>query len=298
MIQRKPLTWFLILSFGFSWVFFLIPLAFKGDPVQYVQMFRLFVLIGMFGPAIAAIVCTLFVAKEPFGTLRLNKLGKGRYYLIAWLLPPLMAFLAVGLSVLIGTGKLDLSFGTMRQVLAQYPTSMPVQTLILVQMLQGLLLGPVINVIPAMGEELGWRGFLLPRLLPIGQWRAILISGAIWGIWHAPVILQGYNYPQHPVWGVLLMTISTMLLAVIFSWLYLKARSPWVAAVAHGSLNAWGALPVVFLAAGFDTAFGGIIISMTGWIVMGVVIGILVLAKQLPVKMPEEQMAAAIPVAE
>jgi membrane protease YdiL (CAAX protease family) len=174
--------------------------------------------------------------------------------------------------------------------------AIPVGMVVALQLLQGLLLGPIINIFVTMGEELGWRGFLLPRLLPLGQWRAILLSGLVWGIWHAPVILQGYNYPQHPVWGVLLMTVSTVLLAVIFSWLYLATRSPWVAALAHASLNAWGGLPLLFLAAGFDTAYGGTIISITGWVVMGVVIGILVLTKQLPVKLPVELAPASAPV--
>jgi hypothetical protein len=99
---------------------------------------------------------------------------------------------------------------------------------------------------------------------------------------------------------VLLMTVSTVLLSVIFSWLYLATRSPWVAGLAHASLNAWGGLPLLFLAAGFDTAYGGTIISMTGWVVLGVVIGILVLTKQLPVKLPEEPAPApaSVPVAD
>src|SRR5436305_814196 len=66
--------------------------------------------------------------------------------------------------------------------------------------LQALLLTPL-----AFGEQWGWRGYLLPRLLPLGQWPALLLSGAIWGLWHAPVILLGYNYPQHPILGVLVM---------------------------------------------------------------------------------------------
>ena len=287
MIQRKPLIWFLIISFGISWTLFLVPLAFKSNPAAYSQAALLFWAIAMWGPGIAAIVVTLAVAKEPFSNLRLNKLGKARYYVIAWLLPPLMAFAAVGLSV-----------SAIKVMLAQTPSTrgIPVGMVVALQLLQGLMLGPIINIFVTMGEELGWRGFLLPRLLPLGQWRAILLSGLVWGIWHAPVILQGYNYPQHPVWGVLLMTVSTVLLAVIFSWLYLSTRSPWVAALAHASLNAWGGLPLLFLAAGFDTAYGGTIISMTGWIVMGVVIGILVLTRQLPVKLPEGPLAGSTPV--
>jgi CAAX protease family protein len=71
----------------------------------------------------------------------------------------------------------------------------------------------------------------------------------------------------------------------------LRRSAPWAPAGAHSALNAWGRLPVLFLAAGFDTALGGIIVSMTGWIVMAAVIGVLALTKQLPVRLPEEQPA-------
>jgi uncharacterized protein len=271
----------------------LIPLAFKGNPAVYAQTLAICWILGMWGPGIAAIVTTLVVAKRPFSDLRLNKLGKFRFYLVAWFLPPLLAVLAVAVTVLIGTGTLDPNFTMMKQIVDQAAAttgqSLPVNVLIISQLAQGLLFGPIINIVFTMGEELGWRGFLLPKLLPIGQWKTILFSGLIWGVWHAPVILQGRNFPQHPYWGVLVMILGCVLLGAIFSWLYLKTRSPWSAALAHGSVNAWGGLPMVFLLPGFDMLYGGIILSLTGCIVLAAFIGFLVLIKQLPVKMPEEQ---------
>jgi membrane protease YdiL (CAAX protease family) len=299
MLQRKSLTWFLVITFAISWTFFLIPLAFKGNPAIHAQVLGLCWILGMWGPGIAAIVTTLFIAKRPFSDLRLNKLGKFRFYLIAWFLPPLLAALTVALTALIGTGVFDPNLTTMKQIAAQAAQasgqSVPVNILIISQLAQGLLLGPIINIVFTMGEELGWRGFLLPTLLPIGQWKAILVSGLIWGFWHAPVIAQGHNFPQHPFWGILVMMFACVLLGAILSWLYLKTRSPWSAALAHGSVNAWGGLPMVFLLPGFDALFGGIILSLTGCIVLALFIGLLVLVKQLPVKLPEE--SPAIPAA-
>ncbi len=178
----------------------------------------------------------------------------------------------------------------MQQMLEQAGTQLPISTgmLVLIQIAQALLLGPLINIIFAMGEELGWRGFLLPRLLPLGQWKALLISGAIWGIWHAPAIAQGHNYPDHPILGILLMTVFCVLLGIIIGWMYLKTRSPWVAALAHGAINAWAGLPFLFLKPGFDTALGGTLTSIPGWLVMGLFIGWLILTKRLPVQAWEE----------
>ncbi len=119
MLQRKPLIWFLILTFAISWTFFLIPLAFKGDPAIYAQAVGICWILGMWGPGIAAIITTLFIAKRPFSDLRLNKLGKFRFYLIAWFLPPLLAALAVALTALIGTGVLDPNFTMMKQIADQ-----------------------------------------------------------------------------------------------------------------------------------------------------------------------------------
>ncbi len=79
---------------------------------------------------------------------------------------------------------------------------MPTGLIVAIQIAISFTLGPLINTLLALGEELGWRGFLLPSLLPLGQWRAILMSGLIWGVWHAPAILQGHNYPSQPVLGV------------------------------------------------------------------------------------------------
>jgi membrane protease YdiL (CAAX protease family) len=291
MLNRRPLIWFLIIAFAISWPLFLSPLLFPDlEPVTRQLVITGFWALGMWGPGIAALVSTLAVAKQPFSALRLNTLGPKRYYLWAWLLPPLLVILSALMTVLIRTGQLDMDFTFMQQQMERTGTQLPVSAglLVLIQIVQALILGPLINVIFTMGEELGWRGFLLPRLLPLGQWKALLLSGLVWGIWHAPAIAQGHNYPDHPVLGILLMTVFCVLLGIIIGWLYLNTRSPWVAALAHGSINAWAGLPYLFLKPGFDTALGGTLTSLPGWLVMGLFIGWLVLSKRLPVPAQEE----------
>jgi membrane protease YdiL (CAAX protease family) len=194
------------------------------------------------------------------------------------------------LTVIIRTGQQDTEFTFMQQQLEAAGTQLPISpgVLVLIQIGQALILGPLINLIFTMGEELGWRGFLLPKLMPLGQWKALIISGAIWGVWHAPAIAQGHNYPDHPILGILLMTVFCILVGIIIGWMYLNTHSPWVAALAHGSINAWAGLPFLFLKPGFDTALGGTLTSMPGWVVMGLFIGWLVLTKRLPVRAQEE----------
>jgi membrane protease YdiL (CAAX protease family) len=291
MLERKPLAWFLIIAFAVSWPLFLAPLLFPDlEPATRQLAITGLWALAMWGPGIAALTVTLAIARQPFKSLRLNTLGPKRYYLWAWLLPAFLVVLSGLITVLAGTGQLDTEYTFLQQQMAQTGAELPFSSgvLVLIQIGQALILGPLINIVFAMGEELGWRGFLLPRLLPLGQWKALLASGVIWGIWHAPVIAQGHNYPDHPILGILLMTVFCILFGIIIGWMYLNTHSPWVAALAHGSLNAWAGLPYLFLVPGFDTALAGTLTSIPGWVAMGLFIGWLVLTKRLPAALETE----------
>jgi membrane protease YdiL (CAAX protease family) len=296
MPQRKSLIWFTIIAFAISWPLFLASLLFQDlEPTSRQGVLTAFFASAMWGPGIAAILVTRVLEKKPLKSLRLNTLGPKRFYAWAWFLPPVLIILSGLLTVLLGTGELDTGFTFMKQQMEQTSTQLPVPAgaLVAIQILQALILGPLINLIFAMGEEIGWRGFLLPRLMPLGEWRALILSGMLWGIWHAPAIAQGHNYPDHPILGIFLMTVFCILLGIIFGWLYLNTRSPWVAGIAHGSLNAWAGMPFLFLSPGFDTALGGTVTSLTGFVVLGLFIGWLVLTKRLPVQVQEEALEFA-----
>ena len=109
--------------------------------------------------------------------------------------------------------------------------------------------GPTINAVAGLGEELGWRGLLLHELSPLGFWRSSFVIGFFWGLWHLPVIVNGYNYPGHLVAGPVMMTLGTILLSPLMGYVRLRAESVFAAAVFHGSLNAAATL-VLFLKGG------------------------------------------------
>ncbi|RME86957.1 MAG: CPBP family intramembrane metalloprotease, partial [Anaerolineae bacterium] len=245
-----------------------------------------FFALAMWGPGIAAVVVTKVIAGRPLGDLGLGRLGPRRFYLWAWLLPPLLAVTTGAVTLLFGFGKFDPGFSAIREALAQAPggNAIPPAAVVGLQVLLALTLAPFFNVLFALGEELGWRAFLLPRLLPLGQWKAIVLTGLIWGLWHAPAILQGLNYPEHPVAGVGMMMVFTTLLSVIFSWLYLNTGSPWAPALAHGSVNASAGLAVLFLRPDLDLALGGTLASVSGWVGMTLFVGWLVVTRRLPVR--------------
>ncbi|MEW5939378.1 MAG: CPBP family intramembrane glutamic endopeptidase [Chloroflexota bacterium] len=291
MTDKKALLWFLVITFAISWPLFLAPLLFRDmDPAAAQLATTGLWALAMWGPGAAAIATTLLVQKKPFRSLNMNRLGPKRYYLWAWFLPAALSIVGGLFALLFGVAKLDLEFTMMREALSAAPggAAIPPILVVAIQIGFAILLAPFINVLFALGEELGWRGFLLPNLLPLGQWKAILLSGVIWGVWHAPAVAQGLNYPGYPVAGILMMIVFCVLLGTIFAWLYLNTQSPWSAALAHGAVNATAGLPVMFLQPGFNLAFGGTLAAPASWLGMALFIGWLVWSKRIPARGPEE----------
>src|SRR5579883_3360053 len=93
-----------------------------------------------------------------------------------------------------------------------------------------------------------WAYLLIPALLILGAALCVLV-GVIWGVWHAPLIAIGYNYPGSPVLGPLLMVGFTVVYGVALAWLRARSGSVWPAALAHGAINAEAVAIAVFLTA-------------------------------------------------
>lgn len=157
----------------------------------------------------------------------------------------------------------------------------PVGLLVAVQLLT-LPFAALLNSVAALGEEVGWRGWLLPALLPLGTWPALLVSGVVWGLWHAPLILLGYNFARPDAVGVLLMVGGCVAWGVLLGWLRLRSGSLWPPVVAHGALNAVAGLVAVLVAAGEtpDLALVGPL-GVVAWGLLAVVAVVLVATGQL-----------------
>lgn len=153
-------------------------------------------------------------------------------------------------------------------VMKQQAAALPLHPFFL-SLIQALIAGITINAFFGFGEELGWRGLLQQETARLGFWRSAFLIGLVWGVWHAPIIIQGYNYPQFPVAGLLLMTVWTMLLAPIFSYVRLRAGSVIAAAIIHGSLNASVGLSFMLIKGGNDLLTGEM--GLAGFIVLALV---------------------------
>lgn len=244
----------------------------------------------MFTPAVAALV-TMLVLRVPAKGERLRFLGiwplrpaKRVVWLmvLAWLAPPVLIALAIALSAALGFMQLDLTFAAFAVELEKaMPAGMPLPPIeaIVIAQIVSIPIGALINAIPAFGEELGWRGWLIPALRPLGTWPTLLLSGAIWGVWHSPVILLGYNFGRTDITGVLFMIGGCVAWGILLGWLRLRSASIWPAVLAHGSLNAAGGLIVIVAASQPDLALAGPL-GVAGWIVIAVVVLVLTLTGQ------------------
>jgi membrane protease YdiL (CAAX protease family) len=108
--------------------------------------------------------------------------------------------------------------------------------------------GLALSCISALGEELGWRGFLVPQLAKFLPYSAIgLISGIVWALWHYPLILGASYHGAGPRWySVVCFTVMVVGIAFLFAWMRLKTGSVWTGMFLHASHN-------VFIQGFFDT---------------------------------------------
>jgi membrane protease YdiL (CAAX protease family) len=287
---------FLALSFGLSWLIAL-PLWW-GDGLAS-PFFIVVALAVMATPAIAALVVVFFVEKHAAKGERRRALGLGsvrpvgrfiRYLVLALFVPPVLILVALLVGTALGLYPADVvnfsgfqeTLDAQLEAIGQASLPIPIGLLVAAQFLN-VLIGSIINVVPALGEELGWRGWLLPKLLPLGVVPALLISGVIWGLWHAPLILLGYNYGNAPGWLALAaMVAMTTVIGAVFSWLRIRSESVWPAALAHGSFNAAAGFSLVFIMAGesFDP-LQATILGWSGWLVPLVLVIVLLATGQI-----------------
>lgn len=95
------------------------------------------------------------------------------------------------------------------------------------------------SMLTAMGEEIGWRGFLLPKMESVFNYKtAILLSGVIWAIWHFPLMITGQYQSGTPIYYQLPMfTLDIVLITAIMAYIRLKSNNIWPAIILHSSHN-------------------------------------------------------------
>jgi hypothetical protein len=217
----------------------------------------------MFVPALAALVVRRFITHEGFATAGLRR-GPWHPYLFVWIGVPLLVAGICVLTILIGLGRFDPTLATLTARMQEaahgqpLPHLPPPPVLAAAIFAQSLTLGVLVTSVFTFGEEFGWTGYLLVLLLPLGRWRAALIYGAIWGLWHAPIIAGGFNYPGYPITGAVMMCALTVAFALTQTALRLRFDSVLLTSFFHASINNQGLGVLPMFVIGVSPILGGI----------------------------------------
>ena len=216
MIKKYALVIFFVLAYLFTWSNWL-PQALNSRGVTSIQVPGFLTLLAGYGPALAAIIVASLAhgrqgLRELFGRLFRWRVGI-QWYLIALFLPVLITLLAITLNNLTGGATPDFSAAGFPFGPAETPLWQKILILLLV-----FTLG-----FDGLGEELGWRGFALPKLLErYSPLVSSLILGALWAVWHFPYALSEGSFlsvvPLH--W----FFINLLAVSIIYTWIFINTN--------------------------------------------------------------------------
>ncbi len=228
----------------------------------------------MWCPAAAAVVASLLTGR------RWRDIGwrwSWRYAVLAYAIPLLYALVAYGAAWALGFCRVpDPVFAAALYV--RFRAASPAANVAEFLILQATV-GVLFSCFTGLGEEIGWRGFLVPELsrsasLP----RVALISGAVWAAWHYPVLLfADYNGGTRRWYSLLCFTVLVLGVSFLFAWIRLASGSVWPAAILHGSHNLWvqevfdpltgdtGVTPWILGEFGVALALAGIAVGWLAW---------------------------------
>ena len=243
-LTKKRLYIYLGLSFGMAWLIFFIFIltghTWSGSTPEMMSLVSL----GMLAPAVAHVI-TRKITNEGYRLtgdksmmLGIDLTGKKWvFFLLAMFLPVVYSTLGDGILWLVfpeAFGEAEVS----SFVVIIYP---------LLAIVQGVVLS-----FAALGEELGWRGYMMPKLIELmGMPKAIIIGGIIWGLWHAPLTCVGHNfgmdYPGFPYVGIVLMCLFCTALGTVLMYVTIKTNSIWPAAFMHAVNNTMPSVLLLFL---------------------------------------------------
>lgn len=237
----RRLVIFLVISFIPFMILIPILWAVYGEPIYTSKNENVAVvtyILGVFGmmiPSVANLI-TRLITKEGFANsyLGVHFKGKGCYWFASIAVKLTEGW--AGLILLWAIFMNDIAF---REV---YPN-------INIQNISAYLLQLACSIIiffPAFGEEWGWRGYMMPKLLELmPKSAAIIVGGVIWGLWHAPLTVVGHNfgtdYPGYPFVGILVMCLFCVLMNCFLTLVTEKTRSIYPASFIHMINNNMGA---------------------------------------------------------
>ncbi|WP_436925935.1 CPBP family intramembrane glutamic endopeptidase [Halosimplex amylolyticum] len=290
-LERRRLAIFLGVAFAVSWatagVIYALGGIGGGPTLGFGIPLWLVLLAGpyMWGPALGH-VAARWLTGEGFdrGSMLLRVRTRPLPWVIGWLGPLVLILAGAGLYFLVFPGRfggLEAVADLLAAVEAQTGQEIPLSptAFVGVQLVQAVVAAPLLNSLATFGEEFGWRAYLLPKLAPLGWRRALVVHGAVWGVWHWPVIAMGYNYGLDyagaPWLGLLAMVVATVGLGVFLGWVTLRSASVFPAVVGHAMINGSAGLATLFATAVPNQVFGPTPVGLIGvipWVAVAAVL--------------------------
>jgi uncharacterized protein len=218
---------YLVVTFAFSSVFYTAIIRNKSLSADG----GLFVLGLMWSPGAAGLLTRLFFQ----GNLRGHGWGWGKtkYQFASYWIP--LVYAAVVYVPLWIAGFSDFHVPVIGRICQRFGLHGSVAAYFLVIATVGM----AGSCISALGEELGWRGFLVPQLAKIMPFGGVaLTSGIIWSLWHYPLILLANYHGAGPTWySLMCFTVMVLGISFLFAWMRLKSGSVWTGMFLHASHN-------------------------------------------------------------
>lgn len=252
--EKREFITYLMIAFVLAWTLQVIGVVSK-HPVCY----QIFLAACMYAPFIAVWIAKRGLKEEKSGIKwKLQLKRNWKWILLAWFTPAMLTLLGAFIYFLCVRGEFDSGMGYVRKTFGAFIgedgtiQGVPFDLFPIINIAAALTYAPVLNCFFALGEEAGWRGYMTPKLTEwIGEKKALVLSGIIWALWHAPVIvLAGYEYGTGyfgaPVTGILMMGVFTTAMGILCSMFYKKTDCIWVPSILHGAANAVAALPLLF----------------------------------------------------
>ena len=191
-------------------------------------------------PGIAALALARLEGPGVLRRLGLDRLGWPDAYLIAIWAPTLFAVGRVALVLATGAGRLDADVGGLHPASGAPPDGEAVQRLV-----GAILLVPIAGAFAMVGAEIGWRAYVLTRLMPLGSWRAVTLTSLLWWAWQAPFRIDTAS--DRWILDVASLLVWCVLVGEILGWLYLRTRSVWAPALFSAAIAATAYLPTAVL---------------------------------------------------
>lgn len=260
--QTRNILLYTAIAYGLIWA---VGLAFRLAGWAYASPVGMAAAsLCMFFPLVATIIAQKRNGEKPLRGVGVSW-KVNRWWFVGWLIMPVAALLIIPVSSWMPGATFSDHTPLMQQTLEEMNKSVgsactfsfTPTLVVLFTLVSGLMAGATINAFFAFGEEAGWRGYLLKQFRGRNFLLAAVTIGAIWGLWHAPLILFGHNYPSHPVAGVFMMILFCIAITPIIQYIRIKSGSVVVAAIMHGTLNATAGLSMLFIENFNDLLCGG-----------------------------------------